>query len=245
VPGGPAASAAELGRRGPAAAGAAGLATGRLLRDVGVNVDLAPVADVARRGSGIGADGRAFGSRPGRVAAAARAFAAGLARAGVAATAKHFPGFGAPAASTDDRPVRIGLPLGTLRAVDERPFAALVDAGVPLVMMSSAVYPALDARPAALSARWVRGELRGRLGFAGVVATDALDTPALAGAGGAPGAAVAAAAAGVDLLLVAGRYSEAVRTAAAVAAALRSGRLGAGPARESVARVLALRTRLR
>jgi beta-N-acetylhexosaminidase len=239
----PAVSAAAMGRLPPGAVRAAGLATGRLLRSVGVNVNLAPVADVGRPGSAIAAQGRSFGSDPARVAARASAFAAGLAAAGVAAAPKHFPGLGAAPRSTDDEVVRIALPRSTLRAVDERPFAALTRTGVPLMMMSTAVYPSLDRRPAALSRRIVQGELRGRLGFRGVTITDALDTPALAPAGGPAEAAVVAAAAGSDLVLMAG-YADAVRAAAGLEAALRSGRLRPGPFREAVARTLALRAGL-
>jgi beta-N-acetylhexosaminidase len=239
----PVASAAAMGRMAPEAVRAAGRATGRLLRSVGVNVNLAPVADVARPGSAIGGQGRSFGRDPARVGTLASAFATGLAAAGVAAAPKHFPGLGAAPRTTDDAPVRIALPRSTLRLVDEAPFAALVRAQVPLVMLGTAVYPALDDRPAALSRRVVEGELRNRLAFRGVTITDALDTPALAPAGGPAAAAVAAAGAGSDLVLMAG-YADSVRAASALEAALRSGRLRAGPFRAAVARTLALRARL-
>src|SRR5438309_2238716 len=114
----PVASAAAMGRRTPGAVRAAGRATGRLLRSVGVNVDLAPVADVARPGSAIGAEGRRFGADAARVAVIASAFANGLADAGVAAAPKHFPGIGAASRTTDDASVRIALPRSALRAID-------------------------------------------------------------------------------------------------------------------------------
>jgi beta-N-acetylhexosaminidase len=240
LPGPPVASAEQLGRSGPEAAGAAGRAAGRSLRSVGVNVDLAPVADVARAGSAIGAQRRSFGSAPGPVASAAAAFARGLQAEGVAATAKHFPGLGRALGNTDLTPVRIPASLDQLRRVDERPFARAVGEGVRLVMVGSAVYPALDERPAVLSRRVIRGELRGRLGFDGVVVTDALDTPSLADAGGDGEAAVLAAAAGADLVLFSGPAGGPAAVDA-IAAALRDGRLARGPARAAAARVLALR----
>jgi len=123
------------------------------------------------------------------------------------------------------------------------PYADLVRARVPLVMLATAVYPALDRRPAALSRVVVRGELRNRLGFRGVTVTDALDTPALAPFGGTAAAAAAAAAAGCDVILTGG-YAQGARAAAAMAAGLRSGRLREGPFRASVARILALRADL-
>lgn len=244
VPGPPSRSASDLGAAGPRAARAAGRAAGRTLRGLGVNVNLAPVADVAGPGSALARDGRSFGARPPAVARAAAAFAAGLRAEGVAATAKHFPGLGAARVSTDDAPVVIRRSRTALRGRDMRPFAALVAAGVPMVMTSTAVYPALDpGRPASLSARTIGAELRGRLGFGGVVITDALDTPALATAGGPAAVAVRAAAAGADLVLFTSPAAGA-RARAAIARALRSGDLDRAEAQASAARVLRLRASL-
>lgn len=86
-----------------------GQATGKLLRSAGINVDLAPVADVERiQGSFLGT--RSFGDSPALVASRACAFASGLASQGVAYTIKHFPGLGRAASSTDDGPVSIDVP---------------------------------------------------------------------------------------------------------------------------------------
>jgi beta-N-acetylhexosaminidase len=241
VPGAPTASARRLGRQPAERVERIGRATGRSLRAVGVNVDLAPVADVARPGSAMERDERTFGRDPARVGAAARAYARGLMATGVAATAKHFPGFGAPRASTDDHPVRVRLSAGTLRRVDGPPFDGLIADGVPLVMLSTAVYPALARRPAALSSRVVVGELRRARGFAGVTISDALDTPALAGFGGPPATAVLAARAGVDLLVYAGGYAAGDAAARALARAIRRGAIARGAAEEAAGRVLALR----
>jgi len=242
VPPGP--SAAALGALGVAAVGAEGVGAGRGLAQAGVNVDLAPVADVARPGGFIDRQERAFGGSVASVASRASAFAGGLARVGLAACAKHFPGLGAAATTTDAGPARVDLPLGELRGVDEAPFARLVRAGVPMVMVSTAVYPALDGRPAALSPRVVRGELRGRLGFRGVVVTDALDTPAVGPPDRLGDAAVRAAGAGADLIVVTSA-ADGERVAGALQAALSSGRLGRAAFVRSVDRVLALRERLR
>ena len=245
LPGPPARRPVEIGAAGAASARAAGRAAGRLLRGVGANVDLAPVADVARPGSALARDGRLFGTSAPAVAGAAVAFSRGLAAAGVAATAKHFPGLGAAQETTDAAPVRIALPARELRSVNMAPFAALIRREVPLVMLGTAVYPALDpGTPAALSRAIATGELRGRLGFRGVSVTDALDTPALAPVGGPGAVAVRAAGAGSDLVMYTG-----LANGAAAAGALR-GEIASDPAaraaaEESVARVLALRERLR
>ena len=75
----------------------------------------------------------------------------------MAATAKHFPGFGAAPANTDLGAVRIGVGLRELRAVDRPPFAAAIRAGAGLVMLSSAIYPALSRAPGgALARAWCR-----------------------------------------------------------------------------------------
>src|SRR5947208_2918205 len=82
-------------------------------------------------------------------------------RPGVAATAKHFPGLGAAATNqdTDSRPVTLNVPRHQLRTVDERPYRSAIPAGVKLVMVSWARYPALDKRrPAGLSRTVVQGE---------------------------------------------------------------------------------------
>ena len=96
---------------------------------------------------------------------------------GVAATAKHFPGLGSATANTDFAVQRIGLPKATLRAVDEAPYRPFVEAGGEMVMLSSAIYPALSPKPAAFARPIATGELRGRLGFEGVSITDALGSP--------------------------------------------------------------------
>ncbi len=245
LPGPPGRRAEEIGAAGPASARAAGRAAGRLLEGVGANVDLAPVADVARPDSALARDGRLFGTSARAVAAAGTAFADGLRAAGVAATAKHFPGLGAATETTDAAPVRIDLSARELRSVDMAPFAVLIRRGVPLVMVGTAVYPALDpASPAALSRRIATGELRRRLGFRGVAVTDALDTPALAPVGGPGAVAVRAAAAGSDLVMYTG-LENGVAAAGALRGAVASDPRARAASEAAVARVIALRERLR
>lgn len=245
IPGAPRASAADIGRsRSPRRARAAGRATGTALRRAGVNVDLAPVADVARPGSAMERERRSFGRDPRLVARLAGAFAAGLRDRGVAATAKHYPGFGAAELNTDLRPQRIHRTERVLARVDERPFRALIARGVELVMLSTAVYPALDSRPAALSRRIADTRLRERLGFRGVSISDALDTPATARLGGTGEVALRAARAGTDLLVHAGGYRHGARAAVALARGLRGGRLRRSRFEDSVNRTLVLRSEL-
>ena len=242
LPGGPRHAAADVGRTATAVAD--GRAAGSALRAVGANVDLAPVADVCRPGSALERERRCYGRSPATVTRLAGGFARGLRSRGVAATLKHFPGFGAAGVNTDFSAQLIRTSLGRLRAVDLRPFARLAPR-TQLVMLSTAVYPARSRRPAALAYPWATRELRGRLRFRGVSVTDALDTPATARFGGAGRLGVETARAGTDIALFAGTYGRGDRAARATAAALRSGRLSRPQFERSVARVLALRSSFR
>jgi beta-N-acetylhexosaminidase len=146
--------------RSGAEARAAGRATGSSLRRAGVRIDLAPVLDSA--------DGP-LGSRHFRGPHLGLAFARGLADAGVAACAKHFPGLGSTAVSTDNRP-RV---MGVVRKSELAAFRAAVRAGVPCVMTSHAFYPMLGAFRASLASETYR--LLRSLGFEGVAITDSLN----------------------------------------------------------------------
>ena len=241
IPGGPRRAAADV--ETVAQARADGRSAARTLRGAGVNTDLAPVADVARPGSALERERRTYARRSARVAQLAGAFARGLEAGGVRSTAKHYPGFGAAGTNTDFSVQRIPTPLNTLRTVDARPFRALVAQGVDAVMLSTAVYPALDERPAAFSRRWVTGELRGRLRFGGVTITDDLQTPAVASFGSPGRKALLSVRAGVDLPLFAQDYRTGARAAEQLLAAARRGDVGRAELDAGARRVLRLRAR--
>ena len=215
LPGAPSRSAPAMAATGrPSVALAEGRATAATLRAAGMNVDLAPVVDVVRPESALHAEGRGFGFTAASAARFGAAFTRGLRAGGVAATAKHFPGFGAAPANTDLGEVRMALGLRELRAVDRPPFEAAIRAGARLVMLSSATYPALSPRTGgALARAWCRASCATGLGFDGVTVSDDLEAPAFASRGGASGAALAATRAGVDLLLFARTYDGADRAA--------------------------------
>ncbi|MEJ7797130.1 MAG: glycoside hydrolase family 3 N-terminal domain-containing protein [Solirubrobacteraceae bacterium] len=242
LPGAPARAAADVQSAGQARED--GRAAARVLRGAGANMNLAPVADVARDGAALEGERRIYGRSAAKVASLAGSFAAGLHDGGVRATAKHYPGFGAATVNTDDAPARIDLSLARLRSVDARPFEALIARDVDAVMVSTAIYPALDERPAAFSSRWVTGELRGRLGFRGVAITDDLGTPAVRASGSVARRAVLAARAGIDLPLFSSSYRDSARAAEGLLAAARRGELRRGLLRDQARRVLALRAKL-
>jgi beta-N-acetylhexosaminidase len=183
---------------------------------------------------------RSFSGSAGRVTRIGGAFARGLGAGHVAGTGKHFPGLGAARLNQDLQVNRIGLPLKTLRSVDERPYTAAA-ADLQLVMLSSAIYPALSGRPAVFSKRVVDGELRGQAGFRGATISDALDAPAMARYGSRGQRAVLAAQAGVDLLLYTGDSG----SVQALVDATRSGRLSQTALRDGARRALELRATLR
>lgn len=156
IPGAPFPAPREMGSA--ATAFQQGQAAGSLLHSVGINVDLAPVADVeVDPNSFLGT--RAFGSSPALVADRACAFAAGLAKEGVGFTLKHFPGLGTATASTDDGPVSIEAPTAALR-LDYLAYTKCANNPLAMVMISSAIYPSLTGpRPAVMSDLTYRREL--------------------------------------------------------------------------------------
>lgn len=241
--GAPTASAEVMGRRGPGFSGAQGRRTGRNLRNAGINIDLAPVLDVARPGGEIANTDRGFGSTAKRVSATAVPFARGLQGSGVAATAKHFPGLGSVRLNTDDAVQKVRLSKRALRKVDLAPYRRYVRADGQMVMVGTAIYTAFGGRPAAFERRIVTGELRGRLGFEGVAVTDALETVAGRAFGGSKKVAIAGARAGMDLFLFT-RAREADKAGDALAKRLRSGGLKRPEFERSVQRILELRAGL-
>jgi beta-N-acetylhexosaminidase len=176
----------------------------RQLRAVGVNVALAPVADLP---AGATMRPRAFPGSTGAVAARVAASLRGWRGGRVAATAKHFPGIGAAGGNTDQGLVTIRL---SRRRLDRhlRPFRAAIAADVPLVMASHALYPAYDRRRIASQSRaLITGLLRRRLGYDGVVITDSIEAQSVVRRSSVAAAAERSIAAGTDIVLTTGSAS--------------------------------------
>jgi beta-N-acetylhexosaminidase len=174
---------------------------GAELAAAGIDLDLAPVADVNSNPINPVIGVRSFGPRPGPVARQTAAWIAGLQEAGVAACAKHFPGHGATSLDS-----HLDLPV-----VDEdphqgalEPFRAAIAAGVQAVMSAHIVVPTIDSLPATISAKIMTGLLRDELGFDGLVVSDGLEMRAIAGGVGIVDGTVMALAAGCDLLCIGG-----------------------------------------
>ncbi len=238
-------SAQQLGALPTAQSGASGSATAAALRKVGVNVDLAPVADVpSSPASFIERQQRAFSSDRFTVARDATAFADGLKGGRVWPAMKHFPGLGRAAVSTDDALVRITASKPTLVRGLLPYTVAFRHTPRPMVMLSTAVYPALDWRAAAWSPPIIQGLLRSRLGFAGVTITDSLDAAAAVRHETVPGVALRSAQAGADLLLITRSEATSKAAFARLLTAARAGDLPMSGLTASYARILALKQRL-
>ena len=232
--------------RDPSLAYAAGRATGREARALGVQQVFAPVADVNNNPANPVINVRSFGERPELVAEMATAFARGVQEAGALATAKHFPGHGDTA--TDSH---LGLPvlrigrtrLDTLELV---PFRAAIDAGIGSIMTGHLALPRLEPDsastvPASLSPRVTQQLLREELGFDGLIVTDALTMRGITEDYGVGEAAIRAVEAGADVVL----KSEDVHAAhGAVLRAVRKGRLTEARIDRSVRRILQAKERL-
>jgi beta-N-acetylhexosaminidase len=254
LPGAPEESEKWIGARSTAGGRAyqarlAGSGAAATLLSFGLNVDLAPVLDVYRApGDFDDQYQRSYSTNPRVVANLGADFIEAQQGAGVAATAKHFPGLGVATASqnTDEGAVTINLSKTTIRSDDEYPYQAAIGANVDLVMVSWAVYPNLgSSMPAGLSSAVVQGELRGRLHFQGVTITDAIGAGALAAYGSAQNRALRAAEAGMQLILASDSLSQGTQCLQALASGYRDGRLPAAAFRATVTQILVLRASLK
>jgi beta-N-acetylhexosaminidase len=213
-------------------------AIGADLAAAGVNVNLAPVADVNSNPLNPIIGIRSFGSEAGHVARHVGAFVTGLQRTGVAACVKHFPGHG-------DTREDSHLELPTVERDDESmaamllPFRAGIDADARAVMTAHIRVAGLDDAPGTLSRAVITDLLRGDLGFAGVVVTDALEMQAVSATVGAAEGAVQALEAGADALCL-GHDLRPEAIHAAVVDAVRSGRLAEERVQEAATRLAEL-----
>jgi len=222
------------------------LTTGRALRALGVNIDLAPVLDVLTNPRSPMAS-RSYGSDPARVTALGLAAMRGYHDAGIAATAKHFLGLGA-----SDSDAHVTLPTDTrtlpqLESAELVPMRAAIRAGVDALMVTHVALPALDpsGTPASLSRPIVTGFIRARLGYQGVIITDSL---AMGGLGphiaSIQVAAVHAIEAGDDMVLIAADVPTIRITLTALDEAAFAGRIPLSAINASVRRILILKARL-
>lgn len=228
----------------PALAQRAGAQVAFDLRRAGVNVDYAPVLDLALfdRNTVIGA--RSFGDDPRRVAAFGGAFAHGLRAQGIIATFKHFPGHGSTEVDSHLALPVIDLDEATLRSRDLVPFVELLP-DADAVMTAHIVVRSLDPdAPATLSRRILTGLLRDEIGFKGVCFTDCMQMDAIAKGVGSAAGAVQALQAGADCVLISHNFAIAEESIDRIVAAVASDDLPQARLEEAFRRVQSLRLKL-
>nr|WP_284329384.1 glycoside hydrolase family 3 N-terminal domain-containing protein [Demequina litorisediminis] len=196
------------------------------LRDVGVNLTLAPDVDVNSNASNPVIGVRSFGASPALVGEHGVAWTQGVQSTGVAANAKHFPGHGDTAQDSHVSLPTVDVDAETLASRELAPFAAAIAGGVASIMSSHIMVPAIDpVNPATFSHAILDGLLRGQMGFEGAIVSDALDMVGASGELGIPAAAARALAAGCDLLCIGTANTDAQmdQIVAAIEGAMASG----------------------
>lgn len=222
----------------------AGAVLGQELAAMGINVNYAPICDVNVNPQNPVIGIRSFGEEPEEVARLASAMIEGIQSAGVAATAKHFPGHGDTSGDSHHNLPSVPYNLERLRQVEFPPFQAAIAADVKLMMTAHLALPALDgpdAPPATLSRRILHGLLREELGFKGVIVTDAMDMQAIHQGEALGKDAARAATAGADLLLLTSNPDDQERVHSSLLQALKRGMLNPDAATASFERILSLK----
>ncbi|MFH5878939.1 glycoside hydrolase family 3 protein [Arthrobacter sp. NA-172] len=225
---------------------ASATAIGHELAGLGINLNLAPDADVNSAPDNPVIGVRSFGAEPDLVARHTAAWIRGLEDAGVGSCAKHFPGHGDTTTDSHLALPRVTADAATLDARELVPFRALVAAGGATVMTSHILVEALDPdHPATFSSRILQDLLRREMGFNGVIITDALDMAGASAQTGVAEAAVRALIAGADLLCLGSETGPALfdQTLNAIAAAVEEGRLPMERLADAAERTAALSSR--
>ena len=221
---------------------AAGRIVGREARAVGIHIVFAPTVDVNNNPANPVINTRSYGEDPASVAALSGAFVRGLQEAGVAATAKHFPGHGDTDTDSHHALPIVGADRARLDSVELVPFRASIQAGAAGIMTAHIALPAIEASniPATLSPGIMTELLRDSLDFEGLTVTDALTMEGIGEGYPIERSAVLAVQAGADILLM---PSSVTRAIDAVVAAVQRGELTEARVTESARRILELKAR--
>ena len=234
---------AEVGATGDETKAAyVGRTIGAYLHEIGFNVDFAPVADVLTNPRNEVIGPRAFSSDPGVVAQMVSAEVAAMLETGTMPCIKHFPGHGDTAGDSHTGAVVSKRTADEIRACEYKPFQAGIEAGCPFVMVGHIETPdlAADGLPASLSKTMITDELRGRLGFEGVVISDLFVMGAITQRYAPSDVAVRFIQAGGDMILMPENLQEAYR---GVLAAVDGGAIEESRIDESVERILEVKKR--
>ncbi|WP_407271573.1 beta-N-acetylhexosaminidase [Radiobacillus sp. PE A8.2] len=217
-----------------------GLATGKELKALGINWNLAPVADVNNNPVNPVISVRSFGESPEKVATFTKEAMKGMQDAGVVTTLKHFPGHGDTAVDSHlDLPV-IPHTINRLQAVELKPFTEAIKAGADTIMTAHIYFPSIEDNPgvpATLSQKVITGLLREQLGFQGVVTTDCMEMNAIANRIGTEKGAVAAIQAGVDLVMISHTQEKQQGAINEIIASIKEGTIAEGVIDQSIKRI--------
>ena len=231
----------QIARTGdPERAYRAGAQIGAYLREYGFDADFAPVADVNTNPLNPIIGSRAFGDDPETAGAMAAAFVRGLHSEGIMATLKHFPGHGDTKTDSHTGYAETEKTLEELTGCELIPFAEGIRAGAELIMTAHIAAPRVtgDHVPATMSPMILTDLLRGRMGYRGVIVTDALEMGAITEKYTSAEACVACLRAGADILLMPLDYQEAFE---GVLKAAEDGGIGEERIDESLRRIASLR----
>jgi beta-N-acetylhexosaminidase len=222
-----------------------GVATGRALLGLGINCDLAPVADVpGSTASFMYQEGRTWSFDPTLTTTLSNSFGRGLWAAGVIPAMKHFPGIGLASMNTDSYVVTLTAS-GASLAAGFQPYVAAIAHDMPMIMLSNATYTAFDpVHGAGWSRAIVQGLLRDQLGFQGVTITDSLSGTAKATGIPVGELALRAAIAGTDMILLTGSEASTAAIYETLLADARAGLIPRARLQHSYDRILALKTKL-
>ncbi len=224
----------------------AGLITARELRSCGVTVNLAPVLDVNSNPDNPVIGVRSFGEDPEQAAPLALAFMRGSLEGGVMACGKHFPGHGDTAVDSHLGLPRVEKGLEALELCELPPFRRAIEAGIPALMTSHVLFPALEPEgvPATMSRRILTGLLRQDLGFSGLIISDCMEMQAISRFYGTVQGAVASIAAGADIVCISHTAALARETAERLYAGRENGTLSDAEFDSSLRRIAEAKRRL-
>ena len=223
----------------------AGLITGHELRNLGVNMDCAPVLDVNSNPENPVIGVRSYGDTPDTVIRYGLEMQRGLTDAGILCCAKHFPGHGNTSVDSHLSLPLVEKDLSGLLQTELVPFQAAIGQGISAIMTAHILFPALEKNmfPATLSRTILMELLKKRLGFQGLVVTDCLEMNAIQSFCGTVQGAVLAAQAGADLMLISHNGHLAAQAVLALEEAYRAGKLNPTEQEASVKKIIALKAR--
>lgn len=221
-------------------------AAGEELQSVGITLNLAPVVDVNNNSANPVIAVRSFGEDAQQVGQLGAAMVRGYKEAGIIPCLKHFPGHGDTAVDSHLALPTIPYTLERLQQLELIPFQKGIEAGADCIMTAHIAFPALTGSkelPATLSPDIIKGLLREKLGFQGVIISDCLEMHAVLDSFGTGRGAVLALQAGIDLVLVSHLFSRQLESIEAIRAAVHSGELDPAIVQSAAERVLALKAR--